>query len=71
MYFDLVSTNISETFISSQPVQLCICTENYPNCSYDQQRHIKVKKGEIFTISLIAVDQMYQPVDATINPRLS
>ena len=67
MYFDLVSTNISETFISSQPVQLCICMENYPNCSYDQQRHIKVKKGEVFTISLIAVDQMYQPVDATIQ----
>ena len=67
MYFNLISTNISEHSISSHPVQVCICMENYPNCSFDQHGYIEVKKGEIFTISLVAVDQMYKSVDATIQ----
>ena len=65
-YFDLVATNTSEISLSSQPVQLCICTEYSLNCSYHQP-HIKVKKGDIFNVSLVAVDQMYQPVNAIIQ----
>lgn len=66
-YFDLVTTNTSEISLSSQPVQLCICTEHSLSCSYHQSGHVKAKKGDIFNISLVAVDQMYQPVNAIIQ----
>ena len=69
LYFKSVSitTNIS---VSSGPVRVCLCTNNVHDCT--QQSHIKlVKKGETFTVSLVAVDQIGQPVDATIQTSLN
>ena len=66
-YFDLVSMDTSEISLSSQPVQLCICTDHSPNCSYEQPGRIKVRKGDTFNVSLVAVDQTYQPINAIIQ----
>ena len=57
--------------IASLPVQVCFCnSEGQPDCS-SQPPHIKVKKGETFTISLVAVDQVNHSVDATITSLLT
>ena len=46
--------------ISSNPVQICFCTsDGFPDCGYDFSP-IKIKKGEMFNISLVAVDQVAQ-----------
>ena len=57
--------------ISSLPVRVCFCkSESEPDCSY-QPPTTKVKKGEAFTILLIAVDQVNHSVDANIISSLS
>ena len=64
-------SDITLDSIASQPVQVCFCTnEGQPDCSY-QPPHIKVKKGETFTVSLVAVDQVNHSVDANIISSLT
>ena len=60
-----IATNFS---MSSGPVKVCLCMKNEHNCSH--QAHIEVKKGETFNVSLIAVNQIEQPVAATISASL-
>ena len=55
-YFQYFS-NINLDFLSSQPVRLCFCHDGQQNCSY-QHPGIEVKKGETFTVTLVAVDQV-------------
>ena len=66
-YFNDVST-ITNISISSRPVKVCLCVSGKPNCTY--QEHIKVKKGETFTVSLVAVDQVGDTVSGTIQTAL-
>ena len=61
-----VITNIS---ISSEPVGVCFCSGNEHNCSYQPQ--VKAQKGEAFKISLVAVDQIGQPVSGIIQTILA
>ena len=73
-YFKNVST-IANVSISSGPVRVCFCT-NFSSSMHDctdQDRKLnkEVKKGEAFTVSLVAVDQVGQPVSATIQASLS
>ena len=57
--------------ISSLPVGVCFCkSESEPDCSY-QPPTFEVKKGEAFTMPLIAVDQVNHSVDANIISSLS
>ena len=57
--------------ISSLLVRVCFCkSESEPDCSY-QPPTIKVKKGEAFTMPLVAVDQVNHSVDANIISSLS
>ena len=59
-------SNISKNSIASLPVGVCFCEDKRrPNCSY-QPPPIKVKKGETFNISLVAVDQVDHSVHANI-----
>ena len=60
-----IASNIS---ISSGPVKMCLCIKNEHNCSH--QARIEVKKGEAFNVSLVAVDQIEQPVTAIIHASL-
>ena len=68
-YFKYISniTNLSDSLtdsIHSFPVRLCFCRPgDKSNCSYVQPHPIRVKKGEMFNVSLVAVDQ----VNHTVN----
>ena len=65
------SSNLRElSSVSSDPVRVCLCVDNVPNCSHRQFNPLRVKKGEVFTLSLVAVDQIGQTVDATIQSSL-
>ena len=73
-YFKNVST-IANVSISSGPVRVCFCT-NFSSSMHDctdQDRKLnkEVKKGEAFTVSLVAVDQVGQPVSAIIQASLN
>ena len=62
-----ISTGYTKQSISSYPVQVCLWTSNHQNCSYKLQSNITVRKGDSFNLSLIAVDQVYNPLNATIQ----
>ena len=60
----ITSTNV-EGMISSEPVQVCFCLDNVLNCSYDHP-NVFTKKGQLFRLSVVAVDQVGNPVKATV-----
>ena len=69
----LNTSNIQNSIgsISSAPVRLCFCQGDHPDCSY-QPSSIKVKKGETFTVTLVAVGQVNNTiVNTTIHSYLS
>ena len=67
-----IVTNVSEFYnhISSDPVRVCFCEDDVFNCSSTHPRVFK-KKGESFTLSLIATDQVGKPLNATIISSLN
>ena len=69
-YLRNISNTIASDTISSLPVRVCFCNDSEPDCSY-QPPTIKVKKGEAFTVPLIAVDQLNHPVDTNIISSLT
>ena len=64
----VIEANLS---ISSNPVQVCLCfnadQNNDSDCTY---QYYMVKKGQTFTLPVVAVDQVGQPVSATIQTSL-
>ena len=59
-----IDTHLS---VSSLPVRVCLCiNKQYNDCTH-QSNIQEVKKGETFTHSVVAVDQIGQPVSATIQ----
>ena len=59
--------------ISSQPVRLCFCNsenELHVDCNY-QLPTVRVKKGEAFKVSIVAVDQVNNAVKANITTFIS
>ena len=70
-YFDYLNRgSIDFDSISSLPVKVCLCVDNQPDCN-QQPSLMYVKKGELFNISLVAVDQVNHTVNATIHCTLS
>ena len=70
-YLGNISNITALDTISSLPVRVCFCnSRSESNCSY-QPPPIKVKKGETFTVSLVAVDQVNHSVNANISSSLS
>ena len=67
-YLNNVSTITDILSVSSQPVKVCLCTDNEHNCTH--QRHIEVTKGETFTVSLASLDQISHPVSGLIHTSL-
>ena len=64
-------SNIAIDSIASPPVRVCFCdNESEPDCSY-QPPPFKVKKGETFKVSLVAVDQVNHSVEANIISSLA
>lgn len=68
--FDISIGNSNES-ISSDAVQLCPCFNGQQNCSQKVHRNIFVRRGETFTLSMMAVDHVYKPVNATIQGSLN
>ena len=71
-YFQILSTlNYSEPLsISSHPVRVYFCRDGQPDYNLHLY-HVKVKKGEVFTLPLVAIDQVNHTVSATVNVALS
>ena len=70
-YLGNISNLTSLDTISSLPVRICFCkSDSEPDCSY-QPPTIKVRKGEAFTVPLVAVDQVNHSVEANIISSLS
>ena len=61
-----INTSLS---VSSLPVQVCSCISNKVDCTH--KNIIEIKKGEAFTHSVVAVDQIGQPVSAIIQTSLN
>ena len=70
-FLDVSNINQLDT-ISSAPVRVCFCDEDMqPDCGY-RPPIVNAKRGETFTVSLVAVDQVNMTVsNATIHVRLS
>ena len=67
-YFKNVSTvDYYDNSILSHPVRVCLCTGDIRIHHCINQSYREVKKGEIFNISLVAVDQTGNPINGTIQ----
>ena len=69
-YFKFFIDHLVLQEISSDPVQVCFCRHNQPDCDY-QHPPLTVKKGEMFTLQVVAVDQVYHMVSSYIRSSLS
>lgn len=60
-------TNInSSDSISSDPVRVCFCNNNQPDCLY-QPPTVNITKGKTFLVPLVAVDQAGHVISAAIH----
>ena len=69
-YLHILSNTHREEAIGSRPVRVCLCENGYPNCGSNLSR-MYVKKGESFSISVVAVDQIDNPMNSTFQTYLS
>ena len=70
-YLQNITENAQIHSISSHPVRVCFCNvEHELDCSYKLPA-ITVKKGETFNVSVVAVDQVNNTVDANITTSIS
>ena len=58
-------SNINLANVSSDPIQVCVCTNGWPDCNY-QSCLINIMRGKSFNITVAAVDQANHPVPATV-----
>jgi hypothetical protein len=64
-------TNATIDSISSDPVRICFCKQEYPDCNY-KPPIFKAKKGATFNVSLVAVDQVNHTLpNTTIHSSLA
>ena len=69
IFFNITNAIIDS--VSSDPVRLCFCKDELPDCTY-QPTVINVKKGERFNVSLVAVDQVNHTLpNTTIHSSLA
>ena len=59
-----IDANLS---VSSDPVRVCLCFNADQNNDCTHQHYTKIKKGQTFILPVVAVDQVGQPVSATIQ----
>ena len=69
-YYKRIS-NSSLNKVSLHPINVCQCIDNTPNCKITYRPSHTVKKGKLFSVSLVTVDQIGHPVAATIQSILS
>ena len=61
--------NQSSSAISSEPFRLCFCENRQPNCS-SEKPPIHVRRGESFSISVTALDQLNVSIVALVRSYL-
>ena len=59
-------TNATLGSISSDPVRICFCRNEHPDCNY-KPPIINVKRGDEFNVSLVAVDQVNHTLPNTMD----
>ena len=64
-----VNLNDNQT-VSSHAIKVFLCLNNEPDYRFDQPI-IRVERGEPFTISVVAVDQVNHPLQAVVRASLS
>ena len=69
-YYNRIS-NSSLNKVSSHPINICQCIDNTLNCTMMHHPSHRLKKGGLFSVSLVAVNQIGHPVAATIQSLLS
>ena len=70
-YIEIVNDIKFNISVSSDPVRVCLCFNTDQNSDCPHQHYTEVKKGQTFTLPVVAVDQIGQPVSATIQISLS
>ena len=73
-YLDRISIhNHTLNSITSHPIRVCYCIKDLPDCNFQQLSPYKVNKGKRFNLQwpVVAVDQLGNPVNATIQSILS
>ena len=63
----VIDANLS---VSSDPVRVCLCFNADQNNDCTHQHYTEIKKGQTFTLPVVAVDQVGQPVSAIIQTSL-
>ena len=66
MHFIGISNITNIDSISSEPVRVCYCYNSVPDCG-KKEHNIKIMRGAVLNVSIAAVDQVSQPVNATIR----
>ena len=56
--------------VSSRPMRVCQCRNGIPNC-VNQSYSVSVRKGNVFSVQVVAVDQVGHSVSATIQSLIS
>ena len=71
-YLEILSNVHNVDTITSNPVRVCFCnTSRQPDCSY-QPPPVQTEKGRLFTVTLVAVDQVNNTIpNVTIHSSLS
>ncbi len=65
-YHEVARNKTINDLISSEPLQICFCLQQQHDCSYFNHEPIYTKKGQFFEVSIVAVDQLGNPVNATV-----
>ena len=66
MHFIGISNITNIDSISSEPVRVCYCYNSVPDCG-NKEHNIKLMRGDVLNVSIAAVDQVSQPVNATVR----
>ena len=63
------TSNVTLESIASSPVRVCFCVDGFPDCDHQPQMKT-VKKGETFSMKVIAVDQIGHPLSTNVTTSL-
>lgn len=64
----LVSDPLPDKFsIASVPLKICFCKDGKPACSSNETKSVRVCRGELFSLSAVAVGQVNGPAPSTIR----
>ena len=65
-FFQLNNSGDDPSVVSSDPVRVCPCLEEIPNCNSTAQR-VELFPGQMFIIKAVAVGQRYGITPATVQ----